>query len=96
MAAFVGAASALQAYAASQAIRCISAFAPKLDYKIIASRSVADLKQIAGHTFGITQAGTVSEFVPALMMKQVGVNPKQVRWAAMGNSATRLQGVIAK
>lgn len=97
VAAFLGATTALQAYAVGGGtMRCISCFAPKLDYQIVAAKSVADMKALPGHTFGISQVGTVSQFVPTLMLKKVGVDPKKIKWVSIGGSAARLQGLVGK
>lgn len=97
IAAFVGATTALQAYSVGGGkVRCISAFAPKLDYQIIADKSVKNLKELEGRSFGISQVGTVSQFVPSLMLKKSGADASKIKWVSIGNSAARLQGVIGK
>jgi NitT/TauT family transport system substrate-binding protein len=97
IAAFVGATTALQAYSVGGGkVRCISAFAPKLDYQIIATKDIANLKQLEGRSFGISQVGTVSQFVPSLMLKKSSADPSKIKWVSIGNSAARLQGVIGK
>ncbi len=97
IAAFVGATTALQAYSVGGGkVRCISAFAPKLDYQIIADKSIKSLKELEGRSFGISQVGTVSQFVPSLMMKKSAADASKIKWVSIGNSAARLQGVIGK
>ncbi len=92
----VGATSAMRAFDSGAKLLCLSAFAPKLDYHIVANKAVKSLKEIEGHSFAVSQLGTVSQFVPSLMMKQLSVDPNKVRWVPLGNSAARLQGVIGK
>jgi NitT/TauT family transport system substrate-binding protein len=96
IAAFVAATAPLKAVGAGAKLKCVSAFAPKLDYQIVGNKSIADLKALDGHSFGISQPGTVSQFVPSLMLKQAGGHPQSLRWVPIGNSAARLQGVIGK
>jgi ABC-type nitrate/sulfonate/bicarbonate transport system substrate-binding protein len=93
---FVGGLSALQAWNAGAKIKCVSAFAPKLDYQIVAQESIRDIKSLSGQSFAISQAGTVSQIVAKLAIEQAGGESRNVRWVALGNSSSRVQGLIAK
>lgn len=96
IAAFVAATAPLKAAGAGAKLQSISAFAPRLDYQIVGLKTIDGLKNLEGHSFGISQPGTVSQFVPSLMIKQVGGDPDKIRWVPIGNSAARLQGIIGK
>jgi NitT/TauT family transport system substrate-binding protein len=96
IAAFCGSLAPIQAFNSGARVRFLSTFVPKLDYQIIAVKDIADLKHLEGRTFAVSQVGTVSQFVPSLMMKQIGADPSAVNWVSVGSSAARLQAVIGR
>jgi NitT/TauT family transport system substrate-binding protein len=93
---FVGGLSALQAWSHGAKVRCVSSFAPKLDYQIIAQQDVADIKQLSGKSFGISQAGTVSQMVAKLAIEKGSGDQESVKWVSLGNSSGRVQALISK
>jgi ABC-type nitrate/sulfonate/bicarbonate transport system substrate-binding protein len=93
---FVGAVSALKAAGAGAKVKCVSAFAQKLDYLIVGNTKIKNLKDFEGHSFAISQVGAVSQTVPRLMIEKSGADMSKIRWVAVGNSAARLQGLVAK
>lgn len=94
--AFCGAVSALQAAAAGARLNCVSAFASHLDYLVVGNKDVADLKHFTDRPFGITQLGAVSQIVPKLMIAQAGGDADKVKWVSAGNSAARVEGLVAR
>lgn len=94
--AFVGAVSALKAAGAGAKVKCISSFAHKLDYLIVANKKVKTLKDFEGNSFAVSQIGAVSQTVPRLMIEKAGADMGKIRWVSVGNSAARLQGLVAK
>jgi NitT/TauT family transport system substrate-binding protein len=94
--AFVGAVSALKAAGAGAKIKCVSAFSPKLDYLIVANKKIKTLKDFEDQSFAVSQIGAVSQIVPRLMIENSGADIKTIRWVSVGNSAARLQGLVAK
>jgi NitT/TauT family transport system substrate-binding protein len=93
---FVGGLSALQAWSHGAKVQCVSSFAPKLDYQIIAQQDVPDIKQLTGKSFGISQAGTVSQMVAKLAIEKGGADQDSVKWVSLGNSSARVQALISK
>ena len=86
--------SALQARAAGAHIKCISAFAARLDYQIVGVKAAAGLRQLEGKRFGVATIGGVTYVLPRLLIRQAGGDPDKVAWVAVGNSAARVQALV--
>jgi ABC-type nitrate/sulfonate/bicarbonate transport system substrate-binding protein len=94
--AWVGALSALKAVAAGSHLKILSSFAPRLDYLLIAQKTVPDLKSLAGGTVAVSQIGSVSEAVPRMMIEQARGDTSKTKWLSVGGSAARMQMLVAK
>ena len=92
--AWAGAISTFQAIDSGAKVKCISAITSKLDWVVVANRSVEDLKQVAGKTFAVSQIGAASQIAPILMLESLGVTRDQVKWIAVGGSSSRVQALI--
>lgn len=92
---WAGAGSGMQAMAAGSKLKILSSFGPRLDFLIIASKKVPDLKSMAGHPFAVSQLGAVSQTVAKLMVDRAGGDAKQVQWLSVGSGSSRLQALAA-
>jgi NitT/TauT family transport system substrate-binding protein len=92
--AWTGAVSTFQAIDSGAKVKCVSAITSKLDWVVVANKSVADLKQVAGKTFAVSQIGAASQIAPILMLESLGVTRDQVKWIAVGGSSSRVQALI--
>lgn len=92
---WAGAGSGMQAMAAGSKLKILSSFGPRLDFLVIASKKVPDLKSVAGHPFAVSQLGAVSQTVAKLMVEQAGGDSKKVQWLSVGSGSSRLQALAA-
>lgn len=93
---WVGALAALQAYNAGSHLRCISSFAPTLDYQIATVRGIDNPRALEGRTFSVATIGGLSQLIPALIVKKHGGDPRLVKWVGGSGIATRTQALVAK
>jgi NitT/TauT family transport system substrate-binding protein len=91
-----GAGSGLQAMAAGSALKILSSFGPRLDFVVVASRNVPDLKALEGRPFAISQIGAVSQTVAKLMIERAGGDAAKVQWLSVGSGSARLAALAAK
>jgi len=92
--AWTGAVSTFQAMDSGAKVKCISAITSKLDWVVVANKSVADLKQVAGKTFAVSQIGAASQIAPILMLEGLGIGRDQIKWIALGGSSSRVQALV--
>lgn len=93
---WVGAISTLQAIAAGSKLRVMSCYTPRLDYLVVCTKDIANLKGFDDRSFSVSQVGAVSQMVPQLMIEQAGGDSSKVKWVSVGGSSARLQALIAK
>lgn len=91
---WVDSVSSLQARQAGARIKCISAFAARLDYQIVGVKAASDMKQLDGKRFGVATIGGSTFVIPRLLLRKAGGNPDSVSWVAVGNSAARVQALV--
>lgn len=92
---WVDAVSSSQAKGSGASIMCIGSFTPKLDYLLVGLKSIPAVKDIPGHSFAVASIGGSTYTIPKVMIERVGGDPAAVRWASVGNSAARVQSLIA-
>ena len=91
---WVDSVSSLQAKQAGARIKCISAFASRLDYQIVGVKAASDLRQLEGKRFGVATIGGSTYVIPRLLLREAGGDPDKVSWVAVGNSAARVQALV--
>jgi ABC-type nitrate/sulfonate/bicarbonate transport system substrate-binding protein len=95
--AWAGGLASLAAAGSGSKLKAIAAPAPRVDYFIVAKKdTVPDMKALAGKVIGISAPGSISQVIPLRMMEKYNVPTKGVQWTPLGNSVSRLQGLIAK
>jgi NitT/TauT family transport system substrate-binding protein len=87
--------SSLQARAGGARIQAISSFSPHLDYKIVANKDIGTAKELGGKRFAVATIGGGTYIIPRLIIARAGADPDRVQWVALGNSAARVQALIA-
>lgn len=92
---WAGAGSGMQAMAAGSKLKILSSFGPRLDFLVLASKKVPDLKSLAGRPFAVSQLGAVSHTVAKLMIERAGADSKTVQWLSVGSGSSRLQALAA-
>ena len=96
IAAGVGLAIPLRAVEAGSKLKIFLATSPKMDYLLVAQKDIANVKQFAGKTIGISGPGAVSYQVPLLMIKLAGGDPTKVKFINVGGSSARTLALIGK
>jgi NitT/TauT family transport system substrate-binding protein len=87
-------AAAMQANQASQGtpgdvLRVFCAMNPTTDYVIVTTPDITSLPQIVGKRFGVARLGSISHFVPRVVLQRSGLDPDAVEWIAVGGTAAR-------
>ncbi|HEX9465085.1 MAG TPA: ABC transporter substrate-binding protein [Alphaproteobacteria bacterium] len=93
---WAGAGSGMQAMAAGSKLKILSSFGPRLDFLVLASKKVPNLKSLEGHPFAVSQLGAVSHTVAKLMIERAGADSKKVQWLSVGSGSSRLQALSAE
>jgi NitT/TauT family transport system substrate-binding protein len=93
---WAGAGSGMQAMAAGSKLKILTSFGPRLDFVIVATKDVTDLKGLANRPFAVSQIGAVSNTVARLMIERAGGNSSSVQWLSVGSGSSRLQALNAK
>jgi len=93
---WAGAGSGMKAMAAGSRLKILTSFGPRLDFIIVANKSVADLKALANRPFAVSQIGAVSHTVARLMIERIGGDSGAVQWLSVGSGSARLQALSAK
>jgi NitT/TauT family transport system substrate-binding protein len=96
VAAGVGLGIPLKAIEAGSKLKVILSAAPKMDYLLVAQKSIANAKALEGHSVGISGPGAVSYQVPLLMIKAAGGDPAKVQFVAVGGSAARTLALVGR
>jgi NitT/TauT family transport system substrate-binding protein len=94
--AWTGAISTFQAIDSGAKVKCVSAITSKVDWLIIANKAIADMKQVAGKSFAVSQIGAASQIAPLLMLEAAGVPANAVNWVGLGGSSVRVQALVVK
>lgn len=77
-------------------IKVLSAFCPKLDYKIVGLREIAGMRDLANRSVAIGVVGGSTQSIPRIMAEKAGADVGQIKWFSVGNNAARAQSLIAK
>jgi NitT/TauT family transport system substrate-binding protein len=93
---WAGAGSGMQAMAAGSQLRIVSSFAPRLDFLVLASKEVANLKALEGRAFAVSQVGAVSQVVSRLMIERAGGDSSKVQWLGVGSPPSRFQALSTR
>jgi NitT/TauT family transport system substrate-binding protein len=93
--AWCGALTTFQALRTGASLKVLSSFVPKLDYKILAAKSIATTKDLAGQPVAVSQVGAVSQIVPKIMISEAGGDTSTVQWVSAGGGPNRFQALVA-
>jgi NitT/TauT family transport system substrate-binding protein len=77
-------------------IKIMSAFAAQLDYVIVGTKEIANIKGLEGKKFAVATIGGGTAIIPKVMIEKAGGNNKAIQYVALGNSAARAQALVAK
>jgi ABC-type nitrate/sulfonate/bicarbonate transport system substrate-binding protein len=84
-------ASAIQANVASGGtnLRVFVSMNPLTDYVLVTTPEITALPQLLGKRFGVARLGSISHFVPRVVLQRSGLDPNAVEWIAVGGTAQR-------
>jgi NitT/TauT family transport system substrate-binding protein len=86
-------AAAIQANQANQGtddrLRVFCAMNPVSDYVIVTVPEITSLQGLLGRRFGVARLGSISHFVPSVVLQRSGYDPNAVEWIAVGGTAAR-------
>jgi len=86
----------LQARESGARVKVLSAFCPKLDYKVVGLRDIDGMRGLTGRSMAIGVVGGSTQSIPRIMAQKAGADVSQIRWFSVGNNAARAQSLIAK
>lgn len=92
----IGSMATLAAIQGGAPLNVLDCFIPRLDFRVIASKEVPNLKAFEGKPFAVSTVGSVSQLAPAAMIEQAGGDPSKVQWVNVGGNAARVQALIGK
>lgn len=67
----------------------------KTAYYLVAKEEIATMKDLEGHTFGISGYGAMSHLLAVAMMRETGVDSEKVELVIIGGESTRGQALIS-
>ncbi len=86
-------AAAIQANQANQGtgdrLRVFAAMNPLTDYVIVTVPEITSIQGLIGRRFGVARLGSISHFVPQVVLQRSGLDPNAVEWIAVGGTAAR-------
>lgn len=59
------------------------------DYVIVTTPEITALPQLLGRRFGVARLGSISHFVPRVVLQRSGLDPTAVEWIAVGGTSQR-------
>jgi NitT/TauT family transport system substrate-binding protein len=92
---WVDSSSSILAKDSGARIKCLSGFAAKLDYQMVGTKDITSMTGLAGKRFGVATIGGGTFIIPRVMIEKAGGKPDDTQWVAIGNSAARVQALIA-
>ncbi|HZR98381.1 MAG TPA: ABC transporter substrate-binding protein [Chloroflexota bacterium] len=70
-------------------LRVFCSINPVTDYVIVTSPDVTSLQGLIGRRLGVARLGSISHFVPRVVLQRNGLDPEAVEWIAVGGTAAR-------
>ncbi|HWP29757.1 MAG TPA: ABC transporter substrate-binding protein [Chloroflexota bacterium] len=86
----VGAAiQANQAAGGGDRLRVFCSMNPLTDYVIVTAPDITSLEGLVGRRIGVARLGSISHFVPRVVLQRSGIDPDAVEWIAVGGTTAR-------
>lgn len=93
---FIGPPTVMEAITAGAKIKAFCSWQPITDYQLIAgSGKGASLKDLADKRVAVTGPGSMTMFIPQMLMKKSGIDTSNVKFLPVGGMSARLQAVAA-
>lgn len=91
---WVDGASSLRAWEAGAPLKGLGSFTPRLDFSLVARRSISGIANLTGKRFAIAAVGGSTHLLPRMMMQQQNVDVDSVQWLSLGSNAARAQALL--
>ncbi len=69
---------------------------PKLTYSFFSRNEMGALADLRGRTVGISAPGSLPDLVARAMLRQAGVDPKDVNFVVAGSDAERIRAIVGR
>jgi ABC-type nitrate/sulfonate/bicarbonate transport system substrate-binding protein len=93
--AYTGAFTAYSGIAEGAPLKVIASQQPVPDFRLIAQDKYKTLKELEGKRIAVSALGSMTQVMPELILKKHSVDSSKISFLAVGESATRLQAVLA-
>jgi NitT/TauT family transport system substrate-binding protein len=70
-------------------LRVFCSLNPVTDYVIVTAPEVTSLQGLIGRRVGVARLGSISHFVPRVVLQRNGLDPDAVEWISVGGTAAR-------
>src|SRR3954467_5235600 len=70
-------------------LRVFCSLNPVTDYVIVTAPDVTSLQGLIGRRVGVARLGSISHFVPRVVLQRNGLDPEAVEWISVGGTAAR-------
>jgi len=93
---YTGAGTGMTAIGRGADIKLVDAFSPWTDYQFVAQPEIKTLKDMEGHSLGVSKIGSLSYLAPIFALEKEGVDTKKIQFVAIGNDAARGRALASK
>ena len=76
-------------------IKLVGCYWPGLTYGIFSKESIGSPKDLVGKTVGISAPNSLPDILTRVILGNNGIDPKEVKFAALGNDASRFNALYA-
>jgi NitT/TauT family transport system substrate-binding protein len=91
----IGPPTVMQAVSEGAKLKYIGSVQPKVDYQIVAQKSITSLKQLGDKTFASAGPSDMTTEIPRLVLRKSGVATDNVKFLQVGGHSARLQALEA-
>ena len=70
-------------------LRVFCSLNPVTDYVIVTAPDITSLQGLIGRRVGVARLGSISHFVPRVVLQRNGLDPEAVEWISVGGTAAR-------
>jgi NitT/TauT family transport system substrate-binding protein len=91
----IGPPTVMQAVSEGAKLKYIGSVQPKVDYQVVAQKSITSLAQLADKTFASAGPSDMTTEIPRLVLRKAGVPTEGVKFLQVGGHSARLQALEA-
>jgi NitT/TauT family transport system substrate-binding protein len=91
---YLGSGTVMQAFLTGAPIKILGAWQAIVDYQIISRKGLGKIEQLADKRWASTGAGTMTQIIPSVILKNHGRDPASAQFSGVGGLAARYQAVL--